>query len=44
MPRRAYIKLVSEEVYELLVSFSFLLDEVFELGGSGGEVPSISTL
>jgi hypothetical protein len=40
----AYIKVTSEEVYELFVSFSLLLDEIFKFGGSGGEVPSISML
>ena len=41
MRRRAYINVTSEEIYELLVSFSLLLDEVFEFGRGGGEVPFI---
>ena len=41
--KRAYVKVTSEKIYELLVSFSFLLNEVLELGRGGGEVPSIST-
>jgi hypothetical protein len=40
----AYVKVASKEIYELFVPFGLLLDEVLELGGSGGEVPSISML
>jgi hypothetical protein len=40
----AYVKVTSEKIYKLFVPFGLLLDEVLELGGSGGEVPSISML
>jgi hypothetical protein len=43
MKRNAYVKVTSEKIYELFVSFSFLLDKVLELGRGGGEVPFIST-